>query len=238
MKTTPPFSFTCSPNMNIAIEYINLEALVAWPRNPKEHDLPGLQDSFSRFGFVQPIIIDTQINKIVAGHGRITALKNLKKENKPAPANIKIEGEAWHVPVIKGVVFANEKDAERYLLADNRLVEVGGWEQKMLTELLVAISKTEKQLAGVGFSAKELEDRLLADRQGTKAGVTPSEQLENYLHGETKQIVLYFTLTEYQDILTRLNVYMENHDLKLPKDVLVNLLEKEYASIGSQEATS
>ena len=42
----------------LKIEYIPLRKLITWPRNPKGNDIPGLQASFAKFGFVDPPIID------------------------------------------------------------------------------------------------------------------------------------------------------------------------------------
>ena len=45
------------------------------------------------------------------------------------PRNIlKDEDGMWMVPVLSGVKFSTEEEALAYLLADNKLTEIGGWD--------------------------------------------------------------------------------------------------------------
>jgi ParB-like chromosome segregation protein Spo0J len=59
---------------SIRIEYLPLATLLKAPRNPKDHDIGLLHDSFSRFGFVEPIALNERTGRLVAGHGRQEAL--------------------------------------------------------------------------------------------------------------------------------------------------------------------
>lgn len=140
---------------NLKIEYVELEMVQRWKRNPKNHDLEAIRDSIRRFGFVQPIVIDAGSERLVAGHGRLDVLLTMKNVGENPPERIVVNEKTgdWMVPVLSGVKFANEADAEAYLVADNRLVESGGWDEKILVDVLNDVSSN---LSGVGFSSTDI----------------------------------------------------------------------------------
>ena len=59
----------------IKVEYISLDELEQWPRNPKQHNLSGIEKSLKRFGFNSPLVIDERTGRLVAGHGRLKTLR-------------------------------------------------------------------------------------------------------------------------------------------------------------------
>jgi hypothetical protein len=101
------------------IDYVPLEEVKAWPRNPKLHDLSTLGDSVRRFGFIQPLLIDERSGQLVAGHGRLETLLKMQSEGSDPPDRVKKKGKSWLLPVIRGISFENDREAEAYLLADN-----------------------------------------------------------------------------------------------------------------------
>ena len=141
----------------LRLEFVDLATLHRWPRNPKEHDLPAIRESFSRFGFVAPILVDEGTGRIVSGHGRLDALVALKAQGGARPGRIRVEGKRWLVPVLRGVRFGTEGEAEAYLLADNQITILGGWRDADLAPLLDELHQAG-ELAGTGFSAKDLDD--------------------------------------------------------------------------------
>jgi DNA modification methylase len=129
----------------LRIEYLPLEEIREAASNPKEHDLARLDASFARNGFVSPMIVEEDSGKLVAGHGRLEALRKRKAAGKPAPDGIKVaEDGAWLAPVVRGVSLGDK--AAGYILADNRLVELGGWNQEGLVLMLNEIAKVEPEL--------------------------------------------------------------------------------------------
>ena len=150
-------------NGEIRIEYVPLGSVARWPRNPKLHDHDALGASVDRFGFVQPLLVDERTGQLVAGHGRLETLQKRKAEGKPPPGRVTVgaDGE-WMVPVIRGVAFGSEAEAEAYLLADNRLVEIGGWNNDVLIAMLDAARMDPTALLGTGFSSAEVEHLITA----------------------------------------------------------------------------
>jgi hypothetical protein len=143
------------------IEKLPLSQCVAMahPRNPKEHDLDKLIDSFRRFGFVAFPTIDERSQMMVAGHGRCEALAKLRSAGAPPPPGVDEVGVEWMVPVVRGVSFKSERDRDAYLIADNQHVLAGGWKFDSLTALLHDL-KTDDALEGLGFASEELDSLL------------------------------------------------------------------------------
>lgn len=134
------------------IEMMPLSGIQVAKRNPKRHEVLKLLESLDRFGFVAPLVMDDTTGRLVAGHGRLEALHERKKKGLPPPQRIEVKEGDWLVPVLRGVSFATESEAEAYLLADNRLAELGGWDEKSLALMLADVAKLgDEALSGVGW---------------------------------------------------------------------------------------
>ncbi len=160
----------------VRIEYISLEKLKRWPRNPKDHDLGEISQSLARFGYVAPILIDERSKKIVAGHGRLDSLLSMKDDGQKPPGRIVLKNGSWFVPVIRGIRFSSDREAEGYLLADNRLTEVGGWHEDILAEVLSEFAK-EDSLDGLGWDADDV-DEIVKGIQTDEPQEAPEAQID------------------------------------------------------------
>lgn len=149
---------TADPEFSIA--YMPLHELRPAKRNVKGHDQAGIDQSMQRFGFASTPMIDERTGLLEAGHGRIKTLldKHWIGGDPPAGIRVREDGE-WLVPVQRGWASENDAEAEAYGLADNRLTEVGGWDDT-LAEMLESMTETPKGLDGTGFTYDDLE-RLL-----------------------------------------------------------------------------
>ena len=137
--------------------YLPLDDVPPAPRNPKQHDLPQLIESIREFGFVTPGIIDARTGLTVVGHGRTQALKEMREAGEAAPRGVLQDPErGWLVPVITGWASASDEQAERFLVADNRHAELGGWDNDLLTQMLSEFST----LDGTGYNPEDLDDLL------------------------------------------------------------------------------
>ena len=132
--------------MAINIEYLPLYDIEVADVNPKDHDIGEIYTSMKRFGFTEPIIKNETTGKLVAGHGRLETLKILEQEDiRKPPKNIELDEEGnWLIPVVSGLSFDNDEEANAYLVASNKLVEKGGWKQE---ELVESIAKIEQFLS-------------------------------------------------------------------------------------------
>lgn len=134
MKTTERF------------EKVNIDRLVPYARNARTHSkeqILQLRASLREFGFVNPVIVDKDLN-VIAGHGRIMAAKE--------------EGIA-EVPC----VFAEhltEAQKRAYIIADNRLALNAGWDAEMLSVELADLQGADFDISLLGFDDAELNKLL------------------------------------------------------------------------------
>ena len=131
----------------MTIEKIPTDKLIPYARNAKKHDaaqVSKLAGSIREFGFNNPVLIDSK-NGIIAGHGRVMAAQQLGLAD---------------VPCIRlGHLTDNQRKA--YILADNRLAEIGGgWDQEMLGLQLAELREADFNLDLVGFNNDEIEAAL------------------------------------------------------------------------------
>jgi len=165
----------------LRIDYMALGVLERWPRNPKLHDDRTLDASIKRFGYVMPVCIDEGTGRIVAGHGRIDALLRRKAAGLPPPARVEDRGDDWYLPVVRGVRFASEEEAEAYLIGDNESTSRGGYDNALLAELLSEHMRVMHGLEGTGFDEQTARDvvaaqeRLAAMARDAKGPTAPSD---------------------------------------------------------------
>lgn len=157
------------------IEYMPLGALKAAKNNPKRHASEDIGKSIGRFGYVEPLVIDERTKRLVAGHGRLGTLQARRDAGEPPPDGVRAEGGEWLVPVLRGWGSKNDADAEAFLVATNRLVETGRWDDEKLTELLENLG--EVGLPGTGYSPEDLLE-MLSGRQTFTAEKVPVASLK------------------------------------------------------------
>ncbi|MFH1029479.1 MAG: DNA methyltransferase [Pseudomonadota bacterium] len=130
---------------------VDINALVPNARNARTHSkeqILQLRASLREFGFVNPVIVDKDLN-IIAGHGRVLAAK--------------AEG-VTEVPC----VFAEHLTAAQkraYILADNKLALNAGWDDELLTLEFSELKDLGFDLELTGFGPDEI-DKLFATGAG------------------------------------------------------------------------
>lgn len=130
-------------------EKVDIDRLIPYARNARTHSkeqILQLRSSLREFGFVNPIIVDKDLN-IIAGHGRVLAAK--------------AEG-MTEVPC----VFAEHlTDAQKraYILADNRLALNAGWDEELLALEFGELKDVGFDLELTGFGLDEIEKLFAAN---------------------------------------------------------------------------
>ena len=158
----PPPNVLADPKGGVYTQYVALAHLQRWPKNPKKHDVPGIKASILRFGYVAPIVLDEGTGRIVAGHGRLDSIAEIKVEVEKKvegvarPKNILERGGEWYVPLLRGNTFESEREAEAYVIADNRHVETGGWDAALHAEMLGKF-RDDPNLIALGYTERELK---------------------------------------------------------------------------------
>jgi len=127
---------------------LDIDEIKKHPKNPKRHNDKLIEESIKDLGYVDDIIVDEN-NVILAGHGRLDALKKLDYKKVDV---IRISG--W-----------SEIQKERFMLLSNKSVESGGWDNEKLKMF-------EKDfLKNVGFQEDEFtffEEKLSEINQELK----------------------------------------------------------------------
>lgn len=214
---------------DLRIEYLPLDEVVRWPRNPKLHDDAAIERSIRSLGFVNPLLKDERTGRLVAGHGRLRALESLRDSGEVPPARVRVDGKGrWLVPVVRGVDFASAAEAEAYLLADNRLVEAGGWDQDLLREIVRDLDAEGLELDGLGWSDSAL-DALLSvaavDDVAPEAGPVAERAADLAPAVQSRMVPLYLDATTYQPTLDRLQSLLVAHRLPDYTAALLFLLD-------------
>ena len=128
------------------VQEVSLELLKPYENNAKIHSetqVKQIADSISEFGFLNPCLIDKDFN-IIAGHGRVMAAKKLGMETVPC---IFVEG-------------LTEAQRRAYILADNRLTELGEWDDSLVSAELSKLKEDGFDIQLTGF---DIDDIIFAD---------------------------------------------------------------------------
>lgn len=135
------------------LEQVNVDRLVPYARNARTHSkeqILQLRASLREFGFVNPVIVDKDLN-IIAGHGRILAAKEEGINEVPC-------------------VFAEhltEAQKRAYIIADNRLALNAGWDAEMLSVEIADLQGADFDVSLLGFDNAEL-NKLLSGIEDVK----------------------------------------------------------------------
>lgn len=131
------------------IENLPTDTLIPYARNAKLHSeeqVAAIAGSIREFGFNNPVLIDRD-NGIIAGHGRVLAARKL---------NLAV------VPCLR-LTHLSETQRRAYILADNRLSEIGGgWDQEMLSLEIKGLAQEEFDLTFVGWTQAEVSNLFLS----------------------------------------------------------------------------
>lgn len=139
------------PN-NLTVITQPITALKPYERNARTHSKAQIQqiaDSINAFGFNNPILVD-QDNRIVAGHGRVEALKIL-----------------GHTDVATILLDHMSPDQiKAYVIADNRIAENAGWNKEILAVEFQNLMNLDIQfdLEVTGFELPQI-DLMIQDTQ-------------------------------------------------------------------------
>lgn len=130
------------------IEHVSIDGLIPYEHNSKKHSekqLRLIEKSIQEFGFITPILIDEH-NRIIAGHGRTQAAKMLGMSTVPA---VRVEG-------------LTDEQRRAYIIADNRLTELGGWDKDIIAEELSTLDIDGFDVDITGFCIDDISQLQLA----------------------------------------------------------------------------
>lgn len=131
------------------MQMVAVSKLVSYVNNARTHSaeqIMKLRSSLREFGFINPVIIDSDYN-VIAGHGRIMAAKE--------------EG-LKEVPCVL-VDYLTETQKKAYILADNRMAMDAGWDEGLLRIEIESLQGDGFDIGFTGFDENELTDLFETD---------------------------------------------------------------------------
>lgn len=148
------------------VESVRVEDLTPYERNAKVHteeQVRMIANSIEEFGFNNPVLVDDD-GVILAGHGRVEAAKALGMEE---------------VPCVR-ITDLTDEQKRAYILADNRLAELSGWDDSMLDLELLNIEGLDMQ--DFGFDGFEDEEQPTGGENESKPREIESMELKEFEH--------------------------------------------------------
>ena len=138
------------------ISFWPLDRLKPYARNAKTHDadqVTKIAASMAEFGWTVPCLVAAD-GELIAGHGRVLAAARLGLAEAPV------------------IVLDHLTEAQRraYRIADNKLTEMGGWDDALLLEELRGLLAEDFDLGLIGIPEDEL-DALLHDADDDQAPI-------------------------------------------------------------------
>ena len=115
----------------LSLRYVAISQAELFDSNAKLHNIDQIIQSIARYGFKSACKWESTLNDgrggIVAGNGRVEALRVMEKRGDDLPVGIaQDETGEWCVPVLFGVEADSEAIARAYALDDNNLTLLGG----------------------------------------------------------------------------------------------------------------
>ena len=136
------------------MKMVETSKLIPYVNNARTHSqeqVNKLRGSLREFGFINPVIIDSDFN-VIAGHGRLMAAKEEGIEEVPCVL----------------VDYLTEAQKKAYILADNRYAQDAGWDEELLRLEIEALEGMDFDVSLTGFNEDEISD-LFADSESTGA---------------------------------------------------------------------
>jgi len=205
-----------------AAEWVPLDSIVPYSRNPRRNDktIPVVADSIRRFGWGAPIVARRETRTIIAGHARRGAALLLAKQWDKATSR---ERATWHADATrvatKGEVVARfvdlgEHDALLALIADNRIgEELSETDNESLAALMQELQAAHVDvLNGTGFSQESL-DKLIAEAAGEGDGSTGGDPGDGRYQQQFGCIVICQDESEQQRVYEELRT--EGYNVKV-----------------------
>ena len=118
-------------------------------RTHSEEQITQIVSSIKEFGFTNPILIDKD-NSIIAGHGRLQAVKRLGYEEVPC---ILISG-------------LTKTQIKALIIADNQLALNAGWDLEKLSVEIEGLEEDKFDLSLLGFEDDFIKDLLFKENEG------------------------------------------------------------------------
>ena len=179
------------------------------PNVMSEDEMTALQKTMDKFGYLAPVILDKKY-KVVDGEHRVRIYEKLGKKTIPAYV---IDVDKYDQKILRQVM--NKLRGEHDLLKDSKEFNILEKANK-LDDLAAFLAKDEKDFL-------RMAEKTIPELEFDKNPMDHHE--DHYLHGNIKQIMIYFDNAEFEKIMPKIEKIMEVEEVTTHTDVFYKLLE-------------
>ncbi len=130
----------------LELNEVEVDSLKEYPDNPRQGDILKISESLNQHGQYRPLTVNKRDNTILTGNHTWKAMKQL----------------GWETCIVT-YVDVDDLQAKKIVLVDNRLGDIAGYDDELLSKMLQEIVDSGDYL-GTGFNANEI-DELLQDME-------------------------------------------------------------------------
>ena len=198
-----------------SVENVDPNTLELHPENPRQGDIGAIVTSIEQNGLYGTLIAQKKSRRVLAGNHRLQAALALDMKEVPV---------YW--------VDVDDTEAQRILLADNRVSDLATWDDSILVGLLEGLAN-DGELLGSGYDGDDLDAlRYDAALNDTDLGnllddnPTPGEREDAINAAGIRSIIMPFALEEYNDVVARLALARTELKVDSNAEVLATLLRE------------
>ena len=180
------------------IELWDLARLKPYENNAREHSVEQVAQiaaSIVEFGFLNPILVDSN-DGIVAGHGRLSAAKELALDVVPV--------------VVLDHLTENQKKA--YILVDNKLAENATWNEELLAQEIIKLNLQDFDLNILGWTDEEIK---ALQEDGWDSDIESVERNEENLDGIQGKIIVKLDPDYKDQVIDSINKFAEENNIEV-----------------------
>lgn len=207
---------------------IAVDTLIEFEGNPREGNIKELKSSLEVNGQYKPIVVQKSTNQILAGNHLWKAAKEL----------------GW-TEINAVVIDVTDEQAKKIVVADNRLADMGSYDEEALLNLLGEID-----LTGTGYIPADVDDLLalieeqaqpewkIANAESVHENVqqrpTLSERAEHYAERTIRLLMCEYPNNQYVWIINQLGELRTKYDVDSNAEAILHavaeLTEKDIPS--------
>jgi hypothetical protein len=211
----------------------DLDDLQPHPRNTRRGDVDAIAESLMTFGQVRPIVVQSSTSYVVAGNHLLRAAREIGWKQVAA---VRVE--------------LDDDEALRYLLADNRIPELGGYDERAHAALLDELLRAGR-LQGTGYSPDDVDDlraaaesidEELGDDVGGALFESPEETAARRPPGEDfepmREVIVLLEVDRYEIFANDLRRLKAAWGIETARDVIVEAVGRAAAADLRPEVAS
>ena len=202
------------------MEKVSIDSLKEFEGNPRKGNVNALVESLTVNGQYRPIVVQTSTKKILAGNHLWKAAKQL----------------GWK-DILVTYVDVDDVRAKKIVAADNRLADMGSYDEDALLKLLEDIT-----LEGTGYVQADVDDLLAlieeqtdpqwqtapqhSSQENVQHRPTLAERAEHYAERTIRLLMCEYPNEQYIWVVERLGEIRKEFDVDNNADAIIKIVEQ------------